>query len=294
VGELVALLGAVTFSLSGLLIRYGQRTRPYDNGLFMTSLVNLAVYAVLCVAAWLAGALPPLTLAGLGLFVLAGVTNTLVGRWAWFQSMRAIGPSRSTSLKSTAPVFAAVLALVVLGQPLAPTTVAGIALVVAGVLLLQRDRQPGSSAHGHPAQGAGLGVFSALSYGSGAVLRAGGLAVMPSPIFGALVGAVVASGAVLGSDLARRNLTRRWRDNVGHVPLAFVLAGVLASAAQLSQFVSLQLTTVARATVLASTEPLITTLLSAVLFKQLDTVTQRSALSVVGIVAGIAVMALRL
>src|SRR5919198_2073060 len=99
----------------------------------MTSLVNLVVYLGLTLGAWALGAIPPLTTAGVAFFVLAGVTNTLVGRWAWFQSMRAIGPSRSTALKATAPVFAAVLALLFLGPALAPNTPIGVLFVLCGV-----------------------------------------------------------------------------------------------------------------------------------------------------------------
>jgi drug/metabolite transporter (DMT)-like permease len=290
-GELLALIGAVTFSASGLLIRYGQRERARDNGLFMTSLVNLGMYAVLTLGAWALGALPALTLAGFALFVLAGITNTLVGRWAWFQSMRAIGPSRSTALKATAPVFAAVLALVFLGQPLPPSTLAGIGLVVGGVLLLQAERRPKLAGSGHVAQGLGLGVLSSFSYGSGSVLRAAGLGFVPSPFLGALIGAVVAAASVLASDALRGTLGQRWADNLRDVPRAFVLAGILAGVAQLLQFAALQLTTVARATVIASAEPLMTTLLSAIFFSQLDSVTRRSAASVAGIVLGIAIVA---
>src|SRR5919198_2383139 len=174
----------------------------------MTSLVNLVVYLGLTLGAWALGAIPPLTTAGVAFFVLAGVTNTLVGRWAWFQSMRALGPSRSTSLKATAPVFAALLALVLLGQRLAPNTLLGMVFVVGGVLLLHGDRSPSNSATGQPAravQGVGLGLFSSFSYGCGTVLRAAGLGVVPSPFLGAFVGAVVASVSVLVSDLLRGN-----------------------------------------------------------------------------------------
>ena len=292
-GELLALVGALSFSLSGLLIRYGQRQRPRDNGLFMTTVVNLAMYAALTLGAWAVGALPPITAAGFGLFVLAGITNTLVGRWAWFQSMRAIGPSRSTALKATAPVFAAILALIFLGQPLPPATVAGIGLVVCGVLVLHADNRPASTlaGSGRLGPGVGLGLASSFSYGSGSVLRAAGLGFVPSPFLGALVGAVVAAASVLASDALRGTLGQRWADNLRNVPRAFVLAGALAGVAQLLQFVSLQLTTVARATVIASAEPLITTLLSAVFFSQLDSITRRSAASVAGILLGIAVVA---
>lgn len=294
-GELLAFCTALTFALSGLLVRVGQRQRPNDNGLFMTTVVNLLLYIVLCLGALLLGALPPLTWAGLLLFVLAGVTNTMVGRWSWFQSMRTLGPSRSTSLKVTNPAFAAVLAFAFLQQALGVGTILGIVFVVGGVALLNQEiarRVYGSDEEPHSpretAQGIGLGLFSALSYGTGSVLRAAGLSSVPSPFLGALVGAVVASGGVLASDVLRRNLRRRWEENVRNVPIAYVLAGLLAGAGQITQFAALQHTTVARATVIASVEPALTVLLSIIWFRRLDTITPRSVLAVAGILVGVA------
>ena len=299
-GELLALGTAVSFSVSGLLIRRGQRDRPFDNGLFMTTLVNLILYVILTSAAWSLNRLPPVTLAGVVLFILAGVTNTLIGRWAWFQSVRAIGPSRATALKVSNPVFAAILAAVFLRQVPTLGNGLGILCVIGGVIVLSGEgtRRTASSVASPPSGGAergrglALGLGSALSYGCGAVLRAAGLGYVPSPFLGALVGAVVATGSVLMSDAARGNLARRWADNVRDVPFAFVAAGVLAAAGQLTQFASLQYTTVARSTVIASAEPLITMLLTAFVFRRLDTVTARSAAGLVGIVAGVAFMVL--
>lgn len=299
-GELLALGTAVSFSVSGLLIRRGQRDRPFDNGLFMTTVVNLMLYVVLTGAAWSTGRLPSVGLAGVLFFTAAGVTNTLVGRWAWFQSVRAIGPSRATALKVSNPVFASILAAVFLRQVPTLGNALGIICVIGGVVVFSGEMtRRTSSAVAAPSsgemelgRGMALGLGSALAYGCGAVLRAAGLGYVPSPFFGALVGAVVATGSVLMSDAARGNLGRRWADNVRDVPFAFVAAGVLAAAGQLTQFASLQYTTVARSTVIASAEPLITMLLAALVFRRLDTVTARSAAGLVSILAGVAFMVL--
>jgi drug/metabolite transporter (DMT)-like permease len=110
---------------------------------------------------------------------------------------------------------------------------------------------------------------------------------------GALVGSVVAAGGIVVSDAVRGNLRQRWEDNLRDVPLPFVIAGVLAGVGQLTQFASLQFTTVARSTVIASAEPMITALLSVLFFRQLDTVTPRSGIAVAIIVVGIGIVAFK-
>lgn len=300
-GEIFALTTALCFALSSLLIKRGQASRPNDNGLFMTTLVNLGMYAVLTLGQFAVGQLPPLTWAAVAFFVMAGFTNTFFGRWAWFQSMRSIGPSRATSLKVTNPAFAAVLAFFVLGQPLGVATFVGIGVVLAGVFMVNQEvgSRLGQGTGNSPAvssaamtRGVAIGLLSAMSYGVGAVLRALGLAGIPSPFFGALAGSGLAVGSVLLSDVARGNVRRRWAENVRDVPLPFVLAGILSGIGQITQFASLQYTTVAISTTIGSIEPMFTAILSVLFFRQLDTITVRSALAIAGIIGGIAIVRL--
>lgn len=328
-GELLALGSGFFFALSVIYLKIGQNARPNENGVFMTSLVNVGMFAILSLAAFLLGAVPPLTASAAVFFVIAGFTNTLIGRWSWLQSVRAIGPSRGTALKVCAPVFSAVLANVVLGQPLTLTMLAGIGIVIASVVLVSREAGsrasatvappvgdesavlvPGPGLAGvieNPAsgprawyaslgsnpvvlQGILLGLLSALAYGSGSVLRKLGLDTTPSPFVGALIGAVVATGSVLASDLARGNLGRRWQDNVREVPSAFVLAGVFAGVAQLAAFSALMFTTVARSATISSSQPMFAALLSLAFFRTLDTITPWSVVGMLGIGAGVAVV----
>jgi drug/metabolite transporter (DMT)-like permease len=328
VGELLALFSALSFALSGILLRLGQSQRPRDNGLFMTTLINLGLYLVLTIGLLGSSGLPPgLAPASLAFFVLAGFTNSLLGRWAWLQSVRHIGPSRATSLKSSSPIFATALAFGVLGQAVSPMTLAGTLAVVAGVFVLTHEAAraatartrvaaPGAAAASGRAVGASgsavsgggwvarrlsgaglsrgilLGLLSAAGYGSGAVLRKLGLNAVPAPILGALVGAVVALSSVLVSDLVRGNLGQRWSDNLRHVPLPFVGAGVLAGIGQLSAIASLLYTSVAASTTIASVEPTLTLLLAVLIFRALDNITPRSVVGMLCMSAGVVAVVL--
>lgn len=312
-GELIALAGALCFSFSGILLKVGQRRRPRDTGLFMTTLVNLGLYLILLAGMLIWGGAPGLALEAIGFFVLAGFTNSLVGRWAWFQSVRVIGPSRATSLKGTHPIFATALAFVLLGQPVSARTLLGLTAVVAGVAILTRgdgaaDNSGGATAAGIRAptyrlltrlarsgrtRGILLGLLAGTGYGAGAVFRGLGVATTPSPTIGALIGSLVALSSILVSDLLRGNLGQRWSDNVRDVPRAFVAAGVLAGFGQLAGFASLLYTTVAASVAVAATEPLLTALLASMVFRATDTVTVRSVAAMLGISAGVAAVVLR-
>jgi drug/metabolite transporter (DMT)-like permease len=270
--------------------------------------------------AFLTGNLPALTLGGLVYFLLAGVTNSLVGRWAWIESARTLGPSRGSALKVSSPVFAATLAFFVLGEPLTPIMFGGILATLAGVVVLTleanaqraeatvvRATAGGAAVLAHqrprlsfptlsnPAvmQGVMLGLAAAFSYACGSVLRKLGLGTVPSPFLGAFIGSFVAVGAVTVGDGMRGLLVRRFHENFRSLVLPFVLSGFFVGVAQLSSFAALQYTTVANASTIGAAEPLFAALLSVLVFRNVDVVTGRSIAGMLAICAGVGVVVFR-
>jgi drug/metabolite transporter (DMT)-like permease len=313
-GELYAFFSSTCFALSVVYLKIGQNRRPSENGVFMTSLVNLGMYLVFLVIQAFMGGLTPLTISGLIFFIIAGLTNTLFGRWAWLQSVRAIGPSRGTALKVTSPVFSTAMGYLFLSQPVTWPMMVGIFIVIAGVIALSQDSKSGVraakvSSPGDPpagtaprrrwrfdisepavAQGVIFGILSALGYATGSVLRKLGLDTVSDPVEGALIGSIVAVGTVLISDAIGGNLRRRWADNVASVPIPFVVAGVFAGFAQLSSFSALLYTSVAVSSTIGSTQGMIAALFSLAFFRSLDTITVRSVAAMVVVCIGVEIV----
>ncbi|MEF8783864.1 MAG: DMT family transporter [Haloarculaceae archaeon] len=74
-----------------------------------------------------------------GVLTGLGVLGTAVPIGTFFAGLGYVGASRASIISSLEPASAVVLGLVVLGEPVAPTTVLGGALVLVGVLLIERE-----------------------------------------------------------------------------------------------------------------------------------------------------------
>ena len=80
-----------------------------------------------------------ITLTVVGIFALVGLFNFILGRYLNFLSISHLGVVRSTPVASTTPLFAAVLAVIFLGETISIGTVAGTVLVMSGVYLVLRQ-----------------------------------------------------------------------------------------------------------------------------------------------------------
>jgi transporter family protein len=94
--------------------------------------------------------------AGVGPFLLAGVLAPGLSQLLFTRAIRDAGPPRTSATVGTAPLFAVLLAVVLLGEPLVAGVVAGALLIVAGGLLLAGER-------GRPAHVKAIGLVFALA-----------------------------------------------------------------------------------------------------------------------------------
>ncbi|WP_049924393.1 DMT family transporter [Halopiger djelfimassiliensis] len=69
-------------------------------------------------------------------FAFAGVVGTAIGRITIFVGVDRVGASINSAILSTRPLFATLIALVFLGEPLGPVTGVGIVVLVAGLSIL--------------------------------------------------------------------------------------------------------------------------------------------------------------
>lgn len=135
-GVVLALVGALAFSLMNVFVRNGVRRSDGDTGILTTMLINVAIYALLVGVAVAGGGLGPLDPAGVGWFVLAGLAATFVGRHALFGAISHIGAARGAAIKNATPLVAVAIALLVLGERLTAAAAIGIALIVVALALL--------------------------------------------------------------------------------------------------------------------------------------------------------------
>ncbi len=136
-----ALLSAVIYALYiPLLHRLRGPLAPATASAF---LIAGAATIFLVAAARDGGALAPMTsLAAWSFAGILAVYSTVIAFMTFLRGLEVLGAVRSAILSTTEPLFTAVLALVILRQPLGLPTILGGACIVAAILVLERASPP--------------------------------------------------------------------------------------------------------------------------------------------------------
>ncbi len=262
------LFGAMTVALRPALARG-------DDPLLGALLTVLCALGVAFATAALVG---DLDVAGMWPFLLAGVLAPGFSQVLFTFAVRDAGPSRTSAAVGTAPLFAVVFAIVLLGEPLVAGIVGGAVLIVAGGLLLAGER-------GRPAHVKVTGLVLAVCAAAVFALRdtlVRWLAVdtAVTPPLAAL--ATMASGAltiVLVILVSRRPISLR--------PLpAYVPAGVLFGLSYVSLFEAFYLGRLSVVSPLVATESLWGVSLSALFLRRHELVGRRLVAGAALVVAG--------
>lgn len=302
---MLAALSALGYGTGQFLTQLGLRHGRVRSA--QALLINLTAATVFLLAALaISWTVQPVALdwRGVAYFAAAGVMAPFAGRSLNFMAIQRVGATRTASLGMSENLFAAALAWTLLGQTLSTTTLLGILVLVAGMVLFINEtarafaraegaaggagRRRGRSA----VAGVGFGLTSGFFFSLAGIFRELGLDFLPSALLGATVGTCVALVVNLGN-VARAGQLRGvfrvpWRDAL---PLA--LSGLTASAGMVSFFFALQLGGgLAVSTALKNLTPLFTFGLSALFIAHLERVSLRLGLLALGVVAGAVVMTL--
>ncbi len=275
----LALASALGYGLGLTLTQFGLRDVPPAAG----AAISIPTSALLFVAAApfvLAGTTPAwtalLVFAAVGLFFPAAATLIT------FEANRRLGPVITGSLGNLAPVFAVLLAFVMLGEPIRLGQMLGLAIILAGVLALTA---PGGRPQASWASWALLLPFvtAALRGFVQPVIKLG-LNVWPSPFAAVLVGYLVSAAVVV---TALRWRTGRWRPKTNARGLAwFAGVGLCNGLAVLLMYAALARGPVTIVSPLVATYPLVTVAASALARHAVESqlrATLGAALTVVGV-----------
>ena len=138
----------------------------------------------------------PIVWAALPIFIAVGVVYPGFVTLLTFEANRVLGPVITGTLGNLAPIFAVALAFAILGEPLRPLQLAGLAVIVLGVVILTVSRGGGDNWRSWflllPLAGAALrGIVQPT-------IKLG-LEIWPSPFAATLVSYLVSSIVVLGA-----------------------------------------------------------------------------------------------
>ncbi len=217
--------------------------------------------------------------AGVGLLFPAAVT--LLN----FEANRLVGPNIAGAVAGLGPVFAVLLAVILLGENLHTPQLFGLAAIVAGVTLMYVRREKGLS---------GLTVWMLILPLSAAIIRGGvqpiiklGLVRWTNPLAAVLVGYTISSAVLVINALVRNGGLPRNFDRRG--ALWFAAVGLCNGLGVFSTYAALGLGSVALVSPLVATYPIVTALLSHALLKS-EPLTGKLTAAVVITVCGVILM----
>lgn len=252
-GEIWALAAAAAYGLAGVSITRAKAHAKADNGVYLSCLVTAALAGVL----WMGTGALPLASAPLGqvfasvtLFGAAGVFSTVLGRLTLYRSTELLGAVTAGLLRRLTPFFAVAFGFVLLRDVPGRAELIGGTLILGGVIVYL-DRQMVFSPRG-VMLGVASAVFSALAYS----LRSLGLAHVPDPALGALIGALVGCLWFPGAALLRRDRAGAFRWLVADRSFWHWATALALGAGQVMQFFALQTAHVAVVAVLGALDVL--------------------------------------
>lgn len=117
------------------------RRRPAVSGLTFFAAMALAAFLTslpLVAVEWANGDLVWPTGAGWVIVAYVGLGPSLVSQLTFLRGVGLIGPNRAGMFVNLIPVFGAVLAVVLVGEPFRPDTAVALALVLGGIVIAER------------------------------------------------------------------------------------------------------------------------------------------------------------
>ena len=284
-----ALLPAVLWGFSPILSKRGMEGGGTAvQASFVVIAVDTTVYWTVLVATGGVGGLLALDAWAVGVFLVGGLVGTALGRIATFAGVDRVGASVNSAAISVRPLFATLIALAWLGEPVGPLTALGVVVLVGGLVVLTTSR--GGDLRGWGLRDLLFPLGAALAFAFGNVIRRFGLTTTDVTVLQAVT---LNELAALGAMLAFVVVTGR-REEVLRSPRAtyryFAGSGLLTAVALLSLFEAFDRGPVAVVDPLAGTAPLFTAVFAAVLLGDLERVTKGLVVGAALIVVGAALI----
>ena len=274
-----ALISSACFGLALIVTQFGLRHVPAVAGAFIAIPCMTVLFWVLCpvfldIGEWHLKA--GVIFAVVGLFFPAVVTLLT------YEANQRIGPMAAGAVGSTAPLFAAAIAVLFLGERLSVLGTLAILAILAGIVVI--GWQPGKPAQRWPSRLLLLPLTAAALRGLAHALIKLGLMLWPSAFAASLIGYTVSTAVVAGG--ARLKLgTLRPRLNAKGM-LWFSLVGLCNGLAVLTMYAALNYGPVTVVSPIVATYPLFTLVFGTVLLPR-HGLTRQAGAGVVLTVAGV-------
>ncbi len=220
------------------------------------------------------------------LFALVGIFRPSLSSYLALSSVKHMGPTLTSALTSSAPLFGALYAIFLLGEHISPSIAAGTLAVIAGAVVAAY--RPGAVVRGWPLWALALPIGAAFIRSSGHAVTKIGLVDVPSAFFAGLVGDTVsmvltaAAFKLQGRQFKGGFTAQKW----------FAMAGITNGVSLFFLNSALQNGKLAMVVPIVASTPVFALLLGLVFFRR-EVITWRTVATIALIVPGVMLVALR-
>lgn len=285
----LALFSSLLISGTTIIMKKGiERTNPTSAMLVVTLVGTLILVGL---------SLPQVQLDHLKskaflLFILAGIFSPALVRWLYFISLDRIGPSMSSSILSTGPVFTAVIATVFLKEKATLNVALGIILIIGGIITFEKDIHIDGKLTVRRKQDLIFALLAAFLVGLAIVIRKMGLNILDEPLFGVTVGFTTSLVFYTIMCLAFKGMRAAISLNRKNT-LYLCGAGVFLTAGWLTLFYALSYGDAIIVAPLASLHPVMVLGWSYLFFKDMEKITFKTVLGIILVLIGVLLITLR-
>ena len=272
------ILASLCFAAASLLAQRGLHILPTPWGVWVTLVANtvflLAFHFILYPKAPLF-VLDNLIFVAVGLFV-PGMTRALT-----FRGIRTMGSAITSTIVNTTPMFSTALAILLLGERPGPLVLAGVALIVGGLLILSWEKAERSWKRAELV----FPFLAALLFSVKDVTVRWGLGGSDSPVLAAAIAAVTSTVEIF---LITRYIHKeQFKLPPRPVLQWFVSSGLFTGGSFLFMFLAFSMERVSIVAPLINSYAVFVLVLAPLMAKQIEKVTFHKAAGTVLVVAGI-------
>lgn len=250
---------------------------------FTGTVISLTVNVIVLWAYVLAFLEPAFDLWAWRYFIAAGVMAPVLGRLLNYEGIRRVGVNLASPIVFANPLVAVALAIVLLGERIAPIGYPGVLLVIAGGIVLGTTRGAGKITFKRT--DLLFPVLAAVMYGGSHIFRKVGVDLVAAPLVGATVNFTTSWAIAVLYLLAS---ARPVELGEGYRPTSyFVLAGLATSIALPALFMALEIGLVIVVAPFENLTPLFVLLLSYAFFREEELFSWRVLTGTVSVVIGV-------
>lgn len=297
-GITLALLAMLCFAANIFILRDAMARMAIESGF----LVMLGVNVLFTSVAWgieLSLRATPFAFQwkGAGWFLLSGVVGIYFGRKMLIDTIRTLGPARTSVLHSSSPVFTLIGAWVLVGERLGAYELGLMALVIVGLWVTQAPVRGGLGEH-RPAsealrRGAILGLLLVAAFGVGNAFRGVAMRSWSEAIFGSFLAtsaaALCQAASIRDWPKVSADLLRGDRKGLA----LFTASGVATACGSMLTTFAMGYVEIAIAALITFTTPIAVFPVSVFVLGNREGLSVRAAAGAAMVLSGIALLALR-